>query len=66
MIFYIKCSEISTSACGKLYSASILSGIRFKPGILYEDNLLLSDVFECVDKGALFQNKNVMDIGIEP
>lgn len=42
--------EISTSACGKLYSASILSGIRFKPGILYEDNLFLSDVFECVDK----------------
>lgn len=42
--------EISTSACGKLYSASILSGIRFKSGILYEDNLFLSDVFECVDK----------------
>ena len=38
--------EISTSACGKLYSASILSGIRFKSGILYEDNLFLSDVFE--------------------
>lgn len=42
--------EISTSACGKLYSSRILSDIRFKSGILYEDNLFLSDVFDRVDK----------------
>lgn len=41
--------EISTSACGKIYSATTLNNIRFKSGILFEDNLFLSDVFDNVE-----------------
>lgn len=42
--------EISTSACGKIYKASVLKDVRFKSGILYEDNLFLSDVLNRVQK----------------
>ncbi len=38
--FYQK--NISTSACGKLYSAELIKNIRFPSGMLYEDNLFLS------------------------
>ena len=42
--------EISTSACGKIYSSKLFENVRFKSGILFEDNLFLSDVFNLVDR----------------
>ena len=40
--------KISTSACGKLYNSKIVKNNKFLSGILYEDNLFLSELFEKV------------------
>lgn len=38
--------NISTSACGKLYSSEVVKKNKFVSGILYEDNLFLGEIFE--------------------
>lgn len=48
--FYQK--EISTSACAKLYKADIFKQVRFRSGLLFEDNDFLYHAFSKIDSVA--------------